>query len=162
MILGIIGKKIDHLAKELSRNVRETARNVKETAFDAGFVAVVGIVSALVAYLSTNDFLENASTLKVFAAAAVCYAALKVLMLIPVRSIQVLAAGLMLGVFGVSIGLLNSRHPILPLANMARLAQSFWVADFPRKVTAGAIGLLTTVSLLYPFTLKAWKRILSR
>jgi hypothetical protein len=152
-LLQEIAEKIDRLAAEFSRNA-------KETAVDAGFVAVLGIVSALVAFQSTDDFLRGASTLKVLAAAAVAYAALKALMLIPVRSTQVLAAVLMLAIIGASIGLLNCRHPLLPIANLIGLAHAFWNLDFPRKLTACAVALLSIVSLLYPFTPKGWKRIL--
>jgi hypothetical protein len=152
-ILQNIAEKIDRLAAQLSASARDSA-------VDAGFVAVIGIVSALVAYLSTEDFLNGVSTLKIFAAAAVCYAALKALMLIPVRSTQILSAVLTLAVIAGSVGFLNSRHPLFPFANLFALGQLIRTAKFPRQLTACAVALLSLVSLFYPFTPKAWKRIL--
>ncbi len=149
-----LAARFDALSAQLSRNARDTA-------IDAGFVVVLGMASALVAYLSTEDFLAKMSLLRILAVAAMCYAAFKAAMLIPIRSTQIMSGVLMIGILAASIALLHHRHPLYPLGDPTGVAHWFAAAEPPQVTAACAIIVLSALSLLYPFTWRGWKRILT-
>jgi hypothetical protein len=152
--LGDLAMGFDALSKKLSRDARDTA-------IDAGFVVVLGLASALVAYLSTEDFLAQMSLLRILAVAAMCCAALKAAMLIPVRSTQVLSGVLLAGIVVGTVVLLHHRHPLYPAAAPGSAVRWIVSARAPEIAAAVAIAVLSILSVLYPFTWKGWKRILS-
>jgi hypothetical protein len=147
--------KFDTLSSEMSEKARDAA-------IDAGFLAVIGIASALVAYVSTEDFLAKIAVLKILAVASMCYAVLKATMLIPIRSTQILSAVLMTGILAGTTVLLHHKHPLYPLSEPRGVARWFVRAEMTQITAACAIVVLSALSICYPFTWRAWKkRILS-
>jgi hypothetical protein len=152
--LGDLAAGFDALSKKLSRDARDTA-------IDAGFVAVLGLASAVVAYMTTEDFLAQMSLLRILAVAAMCCAALKAAMLIPIRSMQILSGVLMAGILAGSVMLLHHRHPLYPLAASGSVVHWFGAAEPPQVAAAVAIAVLGALSVVYPLSWSGWRRILS-
>lgn len=163
VLFSELGKTLDTLFAGLANKIESLftglSRTAKEAAIDTGFMTVLALLSAAVAYQVTDDFLEHTSTIKMFAIAALGYAILKVLMLIPVRSIQVLSGTLTLAVLGITIGFLVTRHRLFHQDGLQEFAHKLQEFEYPRKLAISSIFTLSAVSLLYPFTLTGWKRI---
>jgi len=160
-LLQKITSNLKDLANQFDAFSTKLSQNARDAAIDAGFMGVLGITAALVAYLSTEDFLANIAVLKVLAAAAMCYAALKAAMLIPIRATQILSAVLIVGIFAASIALLHHKHPLYPFSYPGGVVQWFLKAELTRSMAAYATILLSALAVFYPFTRSGWKRILN-
>ena len=159
-----LGKTLDNLFSGLANKIDSLfaalSRTAKEAAIDASFMTVIALCSAAVAYQVTDDFLDKTSTIKIFALAALCYAITKVLMLIPIRSIQVLSGALTLAVLGMTMGFLVSRNHLFQPSGLEDFAHRLRESEYSRKLALFSVFTLSAVSLLYPFTPTEWKRIL--
>lgn len=152
----LVTKIVDDL-QSLAQDIR---RSAKETALDAGFMAIVALLAAAVAYMTTGDFLEKITTLRVFAVAAILYAVFKCVMLLPVQQAKWAGELLTLVVLFGSIAFLMKRHDLWHPDVIARLVDGAKELELQKQATFGAIAALSAVSLLYPFTASGWRRIL--
>jgi hypothetical protein len=160
-LLETIVASLRELATKFDEFSAHFSRNARDTAIDAGFVVVLGIVGALVAYVNTEDFLAKMTMLKILAVASMCYASLKAVMLIPIRTTQILSGALMLGILAVTTTLLHHKHPLYPISQPNGVTDWFLTAELAQVISASAIVTLSALSILYPFTWRGWKRILS-
>lgn len=159
--LKSVSQNLSGVRNDLNRFFDELSANAKDTAIDAGFMAVLALLASLVAFQSTDDFLDHVSTIKIFAASSVAYAILKGLMLIPVRSAKLSAGLLTLTVLILSAIFLIHRHDLFHPNGAMRLLHLFADTEFPRRMVVVIIFLLSALSLLYPFSLSRWKRLWS-
>jgi hypothetical protein len=154
---------ISWLLLKFSANLKKLAANLavsaKESAIDAGFMALLALLSSAVAFQATDDFLDHVSTIKIFALAAIGYAAFKGLMLIPVRTAQWLSATLTLTALILSMAFLIHRHDLAHPDALARLVAALRLLNFPRAIATILIVTLSFLSLFYPFTPARWKRL---
>jgi hypothetical protein len=154
---------ISKLLLKFGRNLQQLAANLassaKEGAIDAGAMAVLALLSAAVAFQSTDDFLDHVSTIKIFALAAFSYAILKALMLIPVRPAKWLSATLTLAIFCLSMAFLIHRHDLAHPDALVRFAAAVKLLNFPRAIATIFIVTLSFLSLSYPVTPTRWKRL---
>lgn len=129
------------------------------SAIDAGFMALLALLSSVVAFQATDDFLDHVSTIKIFAIAAVAYAILKGLMIIPIRTAKWLSAALTLAIFLLSMAFLIHRHDLAHPNALLRFAAAVQLLNFPRVIATLFIATLSFLSLTYPFTPTRWKRL---
>lgn len=146
-----LSRKFDALSSDMSEKARDAA-------VDAVFLAMLGIASALVAFVSTEDFLKEIAVLKILAVASMCYAVLKATMLIPIRSTQILSAVFMAAILAGTLVLLHHKHPLYPLSEPRGVGHWFLKAEVTQITAASAIIVLSALSIGYPFTWQAWKK----
>ena len=152
-----IGRKIENLGAQISRDVRDTA-------IDAGFLAFAGLLAGCVYWVATGDFVERkeeAEIIKTLAVGAVFCTAAKLLLMIPVRRIKVVAIAIFLiGVAAVITYLVvhyNLPHDLRAVATA--VAEHLTKASLAMVVALSVIMLLFLTSLLYPFSPERWKKI---
>ena len=157
--LGLIATLLVQLSENLKKLAANLAISAKESAIDAGFMALLALLSSVVAFQATDDFLDHVSTIKIFAIAAVAYAILKGLMIIPIRTAKWLSATLTLAIFLLTMAFLIHSHDLAHPNALIRLAAAVQLLNFPRVIATLFIATLSFLSLTYPFTPTRWKRL---
>jgi len=156
---GSLGRKLTAELRELRAEMKDEARRA---ARDATFIALLGVLSAMIAYMATDDFIQKLSTIRVLAASSIGYCAAKLFLLLPDRIAKLGGLLLTLVILTGSAMFLNERFDLVRDAatGFERLRAVLQSADRIKLTILATIAVLSGLSLLYPFTWTEWKRLL--
>lgn len=151
------GEQLDRLRADAKFDALQTAK-------DTAFLAFVAAVCGLIAYMGTDDFLNQISAIRFFAACGIGLVAAKLLLFFPSRLAKacgilltlLILAGCVLFVAvhyefdqGMMVGLARVKSALLDRRNEQK------------TVLMAVIAMLSVLTLYYPFTWVDWKRLLS-
>ena len=160
----LISAQLIALGEQLNRLGAEAKFDALQTTKDTIFLAFVAAVCGLIAYMGTNDFLNQISAIQFFAACGIGLVAAKLLLFFPSRLAK--ACGILLSLLilagcvlfvavhyefdqGVKAGTMRVRTALLDRHNEQKV------------VLVAIIAMLSLLTLFYPFTWMEWKRLLS-
>jgi hypothetical protein len=163
LFLLLVRRIVEHL-NDIATQVKALKANVGQSGKEATFLALVAILSALVAYMATDDFLGHLTTIRFVAMCCIGLVAAKIIMMFASR--LTLYGGIVLTVviIGGALGFIVERY---------KLARDFWAgldtmtavllnpSNRSRLLLFAIILVLSVIALLYPFTIAGWKRVLS-
>jgi hypothetical protein len=139
----------------------------REGARDAAFIAILTLISGVIFYMATEDFMKQFSggfsTIRFLAASSVGFCVAKLFLLFPARISKIGGMALTCLIVVGSAILLNAKYDLVhDVLHGFPTVRSALANEEPVAWMIGAIiALFSILSLLYPFTLKEWKRILS-
>jgi hypothetical protein len=151
--------------KALGDQIKELKFNMGESAKDGVFLALVAILCSLVAYMGTDDFLDKISSIRFFSAGVIGLVVAKLFMFFPWRITKWCGMFLTFLIIAGSIGFVVehynfSRGLMNGLVNMRDVALN--PDNEVKALLLGIIATLAFLTLLYPFTLGAWRQLLSK
>ena len=151
----LVMRAIAALASEINKLGAKIAEQSGQAAADAGYIAILAAGAAAIAYMGTNDFLEMEKfvTLKFLTIATIVCCIGKMDLMIPGRVAK------MTGLIILAISLsdvswfIYFHRPSINLDDLSELDPKLFVLCF--------VIAIMTFAVLYPFTPRGWKRLLS-
>jgi len=160
----VVSTQLIALGEQLDRLRAGAKFDALQTAKDTAFLGFVAAVCGLIAYMGTDDFLKQISSIRFFAACGIGLVAAKLLLFFPSRLAK--ACGILLTLLilagcvlfaavhyefdqGLMAGLMRVKNALLDRHNEQKV------------VLIAVIAMLSLLTLCYPFTLAEWKRLLS-
>jgi hypothetical protein len=160
----VVTTQLISFGEQLDRLRADAKFDALQTAKDTAFLAFVAAVCGLIAYMGTDDFLNQISVIKFFAACGIGLVAAKLLLFFPSRLAK--ACGILLTLLilagcvlfaavhyefdqGMMVGLMRVKGALLDRHNEQK------------TVLMAVIAMLSVLTLCYPFTWAEWKRLLS-
>jgi hypothetical protein len=172
--LGIIGllviegtRLLSHRLAAMTAEMHALKMEFREGARDAAFIAVLSLISGLIFYMATEDFIKgfstDFSTIRFLAASSVGYCVAKLFLLFPARASKISGVALTCLIFVGSAIVLDAKYELVhdAVRGFPNVRSTLAKQEPIGWMIGGIITLFAMLALLYPFTLKEWKRILS-
>ncbi len=148
----------------LGDQLKELKFSLGESAKDGAFLALVATLCSLIAYTGTDDFLNQISSIRFFAASVIGLVAAKLFLFFPWRIAKWCGLFLTFVIIAGSICYVAEHYRFLHsltggFMNVGNAALN--PNNEVKAVLFGIIAILALLTLLYPFTATAWRRLLS-
>jgi hypothetical protein len=167
-LLVIEGTRLlSHRVVAMTAEMHALKMEFREGARDAAFIAILSLISGVIFFMMTEDFAKDfsgkVSTIRFLAASSVGYCVAKLFLLFPTRVSKIGGVALTCLIVVGSAIVLNARYDLVHGAVGAfPNVRSALAKEEPLSwMIGGTVCLFAALSLLYPFTLKEWKRMLS-
>ncbi|MDB5532606.1 MAG: hypothetical protein JWO28_921 [Hyphomicrobiales bacterium] len=168
ILATVLARQIARQLSDITKQVKDLHVNFREetrrNARDAAFLAVVGTFCGLVAYMATDEFLEEISTVRFFAVCAVGFAAAKLFMFFPSRIAKIVGVFLTAMLASGAVAFVIVHHHLIGdaqngFAELRRVVQD--PQNSLKLVLLAVIATLSALSILYPMTWSEWRRLLN-
>jgi hypothetical protein len=167
-LLVIEGTRLlSHRVAAMTAEMHALKMEFRGGATDAAFIAILSLISGLLFYMVTEDFMKAVSTnfsgIRFLAASSVGYCIAKLFLLFPARLSKIGGVALTCLIFVGSAIFLNVKFDLLhdAVRGFPALRGTLAKEEPINWIIGAVIALFAALSLLYPFTLNEWKRMLS-
>jgi hypothetical protein len=159
-----IGEKLAALGQQIRELHVAFRLESKRTARDAAFLALIGALSAVIAYMGTEEFLRHISTIRLFAVCSMGLVAAKLFFFFPTRVAKGCGMLLTFLIIVGSTAFVAVRYEFTHgvAKGFANLVNAFSEPqNEPKILLIAIIAILSLLALLFPFTISEWRRLLA-
>jgi hypothetical protein len=169
-IADLIIRRIGRVREDIRKLGTALSIRAREAAIDGAFLCAIGLASALALYMGTADFLDafgvgrefsqtHSKAIHVLAGAAVACCFSKVLLLIPVRSVKIIAILAMLVVLGGAASMLINLYGARRFGFLDAVDS---IRESPLITFVMILSVLVLLlALFHPFSPGGWRRVLT-
>ena len=159
-----IGGNLAALSKQIRELHVEFRLESKRTARDAAFLALIGTLCAVIAYMGTEEFLKQISTVQFLAICGMGLVVAKLLFFFPSRVAK--GVGMLLTLFllvgTATFVLVRYEFVRDPAKGLANLSNVFLDPENELKILlVGIVAILSLFAVLYPFRISEWRGLLA-
>jgi hypothetical protein len=160
---GLLGRKLGETAKQIRELRSEFLVESGRAARDAAFLALIATSSALIAYMGTEDFLKQVSTIRFLAVGCIGLVLSKIFLFFPARIPKWSGIALTAIVIAGSTMFVAIRYQLADgtMNGFWHLRDVIVEPDNQLKLLlAAVIGMFALLTLLFPFTPNEWRQLL--
>jgi len=158
-----VSKKFGETAKQMRELRTEFRIEAGRAARDAAFLALIATSSALIAYMGTDDFLKQVSTIRFLAIGCIGLVLSKIFLFFPSRIPKWFGIVLTVVILAGSLGFVAIKYKLAD-GTMNGFVILHDVLIEPENqlklLLATIIGMFSLLTLLFPFTPSEWRQLL--